>query len=423
MDGSTIRKIQAFEILDSRGNPTVGVKMELSDGTVAFAQVPSGASTGAHEAVELRDNDSRYHGKGVLKAVENVNHTIAPALEGRSVSDQIHIDTLLRDLDGDPQKARLGANALLGVSLAAIKAAAASQGVELYRYLGGVNAVTLPVPLLNVLNGGAHADNNVDIQEFMLVPGGAHSFRDAVRMGSETYHTLKSLMKKKGLRTAVGDEGGFAPDLADDREALSLLIEAIETAGYRPGQDIALALDVAANEIFRDGAYHLGNSTRTAAEMVDYYEKLTTDFPIVSIEDGFFEDDWEGWRLLTERLGTRIQLVGDDLFVTNPERIARGIQAGSANAVLVKLNQIGTVSETLQAIRMTHRAGWNAVVSHRSGETEDTTISDLAVGLNGGQIKTGAPARSERVAKYNRLMVMEGETPSLRYAGWEAFQR
>jgi len=423
MMNDTIRSVQAFEILDSRGNPTLTVRMTLEDGTEAFASVPSGASTGIHEAVELRDGGTRFQGKGVQTAVRHVNEIIAPQVVGMSAGDQADVDHVLQSLDGTLQKSRLGANALLGVSMAALRAAAVSRRVPLYRYIGGAQATTLPVPLLNVLNGGAHADNNVDIQEFMIVPAGAGTFSEAMRMASETYQALKALLKSQGLRTAVGDEGGFAPDLRSDTEALDLLLKAIQTAGLEAGKDIVLALDVAASELYREGTYHVGGERKTAKDMVEWYRTLVEAYPIVSIEDGLAEDDWAGWSDLRQQLGDRIQLVGDDLFVTNPTRIVRGIEENVANAVLIKLNQIGTVSETLEAIHRTHRAGWQAIVSHRSGETEDTTIADLTVGVNGTQIKTGAPARSERVAKYNRLLLIEADDPSLEYAGWEAFHR
>ncbi|MCY0898191.1 MAG: phosphopyruvate hydratase [Firmicutes bacterium] len=419
----TIKSIQAIEILDSRGNPTVAVRVLLEDGSEGVARVPSGASTGAHEAVELRDGGGRYGGKGVLTAVRHVNDVIAPRLVGQRASWQRDIDQQLIQLDGTRQKAKLGANAILGVSMAVMQAAAASYGLPLYRYLGGVKADRLPVPLLNVLNGGAHADNNVDIQEFMIVPAGAPTFSDAVRMASEVYHALKAELKKRGLRTAVGDEGGFAPDLKDNREALDLLMSAMADAGITPGVDMGLALDVAATELYRDGQYVLGGQPHSVAQLIDWYQSLVDAYPIVSIEDGLAEDDWAGWAELNARLGSRIQLVGDDLFVTNPERIQRGIEENVANAVLIKLNQIGTVSETLEAMRMTDQRGWRTVVSHRSGETEDTTIADLTVGANSGQIKTGAPARSERVAKYNRLLFIEADDAGLEYAGWEAFRR
>ncbi|WP_053961088.1 phosphopyruvate hydratase [Sulfobacillus thermosulfidooxidans] len=420
----SISKIQAMEILDSRGNPTVEVYLELEDGTAVVSRVPSGASTGAHEAVELRDNDpSRYGGKGVSLAVKNVNEVIAPAFLGLPVTDQKTMDQRLVELDGDPQKARLGANAILGVSLAILQAGAKVHNQPLYRYIGGLGAALLPVPLLNVLNGGAHADNNVDIQEFMLVPVGAATFREAMRMAQETYQMLKKILQEKNLRTAVGDEGGFAPDLQSNREALDLLLLAMERAGLKPGQDMVLALDVAATEIKQDEGYIFEGTLKTGTELIDYYHQLIRDYPIISIEDGLAEDDWDHWQLLTERLGDQVQLVGDDLFVTNTQRIQRGIEEGCSNAVLIKLNQIGTVTETLDAIRLTHRAGWNAIVSHRSGETEDTTIADLAVAINGSQIKTGAPARGERIAKYNRLLTIEQTDPGLEYAGWEAFRR
>ncbi|MCL4520800.1 MAG: phosphopyruvate hydratase [Firmicutes bacterium] len=422
---STIRAIRAHEILDSRGNPTLAVSLTLQDGITVWSRVPSGASTGAHEAVELRDGGPRYQGKGVQDAVDHVNQRIAPALVGKDVLDMHPIDQTMIDLDGTEQKSNFGANAILGVSLAALIAASQVSGQPLYRHLGGTRACTLPVPQLNVLNGGAHADNNVDIQEFMLIPAGAPSFREALRMATETYHALKGILKAKGFRTAIGDEGGFAPDLESDRQALDLLLEAISQAGYEPGQDIALALDVAANELWsdKDGTYHFAQGLKSSQEMIDFYADLLAHYPIVSIEDGLAEDDWSGWKALTDQVGDRVQLVGDDLFVTNPRRIRRGIEEGTANAVLIKLNQIGTVSETLDAIRMSQDNGWRTVISHRSGETEDTTIADLAVAVNAGQIKTGAPARSERVAKYNRLLLIEDLDPGLSYAGWGAFRR
>ena len=420
---SSIQSIRAFEILDSRGNPTVAVKVVLDGGQEAWARVPSGASTGAHEAIELRDGGSRYNGKGVLSACRNINDVIAPSLIGMAVDEQGRIDQLLRDLDGDPQKARLGANASLGVSLAVLHAAALSHHLPLYRYIGGANARWLPVPLLNVVNGGAHADNNVDIQEFMLVPAGASSFAEAMRMAAETYHALKSLLHQQGLRTAVGDEGGFAPDLEDDRAVLDLLVEAMESAGLKPGEDMALALDIAANELKTSDGYRLRGETKTASQLTAYYRELIEGYPIVSLEDGLAEDDWQGWKDHYQELGGLVQLVGDDIFVTNPARIQKGIAEDSANAVLIKLNQIGTVSETLEAIRLAEAAGWKSIVSHRSAETEDTSIADLSVGMNTGQIKTGAPARSERVAKYNRLLIIEAEDSQLRYAGWGAFGR
>lgn len=420
---SRIHSIRAFEILDSRGNPTVAVKVVLEEGQEAWARVPSGASTGAHEAIELRDGGSRYGGKGVRSACRNINDVIAPSLTGMPVNEQGRIDQLLRDLDGDPQKARLGANASLGVSLAVLHAAARAHQLPLYRYIGGANARWLPVPMLNVVNGGAHADNNVDIQEFMLVPAGASSFAEAMRMASETYQALKSLLHKQGLRTAVGDEGGFAPDLEDDRAVLDLLVEAIEAAGLKPGEDIALALDIAANELKTPDGYRLRGEAKTASQLTTYYRELIEGYPIVSLEDGLAEDDWQGWQDLYQELGGLVQLVGDDIFVTNPTRIQKGIAEDAANAVLIKLNQIGTVSETLEAIRLAEAAGWRSIISHRSAETEDTSIADLSVGMNTGQIKTGAPARSERVAKYNRLLIIEAEDSQLRYAGWGAFGR
>jgi enolase len=423
---TVIAAIQARQILDSRGNPTVEVDVVLEDGEVGRAAVPSGASTGAHEALELRDGDlARYRGQSVEKAVENVNELIAPDLLGHSCEDQSAIDALLLELDGTPNKGKLGANALLGVSLACAKAAALFTGLPLFRYLGGVNARLLPVPLLNVLNGGRHAENSTDFQEFMLVPLGLPSFAEALRAGSEIYHALHDVLKSKDLAIGLGDEGGFAPSLGSNREAVELLVGAIEQAGYRPGSDVAVALDVAATELAEDGHYNLAREGRTmdAGQMVDLYEDWIGAYPIVSIEDGLAEDDWEGWAELTRRLGPRIQLVGDDLFVTNTERLGLGIQSGCANAILVKLNQIGTLTETFGAIDLARSAGYATVISHRSGETEDTTIADLAVGSGAGQIKTGAPARSDRVAKYNQLLRIEemlGE--SARYAGASAFR-
>ena len=402
--------IRAREILDSRGNPTVEVDMELEDGTFARAAVPSGASTGMYEATELRDGDARYGGKGVLAAVENVNTEIADAVIGMDASDQRGIDSLMIALDGTENKNRLGANAILAVSLAAAQAAAQSARLPLYQYLGGANAHVLPVPMMNIMNGGAHADNNVDIQECMIMPVGAPNFREALRMGAEVYQALKSVLKGKGLATAVGDEGGFAPNLPSNEAAIEVICEAIEKAGYRAGEDIALALDVAASEILGDdGLYHLtgDHTAKDAAGMVAYYEGLLAHYPIISIEDGLGEEDWDGWKLLTETLGGKIQLVGDDLFVTNTERLSRGIHKGVANSILIKVNQIGTLTETMEAVEMAKRAGYSAVISHRSGETEDTTIADIAVALNAGQIKTGAPARTERVAKYNQLLRIE----------------
>ncbi len=408
---SVIGDVIGREILDSRGNPTVEAEVQLEDGSVGRAAVPSGASTGAHEAVERRDGGARYGGKGVLTAVEAINGEIFDALSGLDALAQREIDQVLIDLDGTPNKSRLGANAILAVSLATAHAAARSLGLSLYRYLGGPMARLLPTPMMNVLNGGAHADNAVDLQEFMIMPVSATTFADALRMGTEVYHALKAALREKGLSTAIGDEGGFAPDLKSSRQALDFLVAAIEKAGYAPGEDVVLALDAAATEFYRDGAYHLTGEGRTltAEEMVRYYEDLVDSYPIVSIEDGCAEDDWEGWKQLTAALGERCQLVGDDLFVTNPERLARGIEENVANAILVKLNQIGSLSETLETIELAHRSGYATVISHRSGETEDTTIADLAVATNAGQIKTGAPCRSERVAKYNQLLRIEEE--------------
>ncbi|MBI5711165.1 MAG: phosphopyruvate hydratase [Candidatus Eisenbacteria bacterium] len=423
----TITGMKAREILDSRGNPTVEVECLLAGGAVGRAAVPSGASTGEHEALELRDGDkARYLGKGVQKAVRNVAEIVAPRVVGLEAFDQAGLDRVLIELDGTPTKSKLGANAVLGVSLAVAKAAAQALEVPLYRHLGGVHARTLPVPLMNVVNGGKHADNNVDLQEFMIVPLGAPSFREALRWAAETFHTLAGVLKKRGLATAVGDEGGFAPNLQSNEEALKVLVEAIEKSGYRPGEQIALALDPAASEFFKDGAYVLageGGRRLSPAELVDYYAGLVERYPIVSIEDGHAEDDWEGWSLMTKRLGGRIQLVGDDIFVTNIERLSRGIREGVANSILIKLNQIGTVSETLSAIEMAHRAAYTAVISHRSGETEDVTIADLAVGTNAGQIKTGSLCRTDRVAKYNQLLRIEEELGAAAvYAGRGAFR-
>ncbi|MCG9967572.1 phosphopyruvate hydratase [Pelotomaculum terephthalicicum JT] len=407
-----IEDIYAREILDSRGNPTIEVEVVLENGIMGRAAIPSGASTGAYEAVELRDGDSkRYNGKGVLKAVENVNSILAPEIAGYDATDQAGIDRAMLQLDGTPNKGKFGANAILGVSIAAAKAAAEAVGLPLYQYLGGTNAKVLPVPMMNILNGGKHADNNVDIQEFMVMPVGAANFAEALRMNTEIYHTLKSVLKKKGLNTAVGDEGGVAPMLGSNEEALAVIIEAIQATGYQPGEEIALAIDAAASEFFKEGKYVLAaeNKSLTAAEMVDYYTMLVDKYPIISIEDGLAEDDWDGWKMLNERLGKRIQIVGDDLFVTNTERLARGIQLGVANSILIKLNQIGTITETLDAIEMAKQAGFTAVVSHRSGETEDVTIADLVVATNAGQIKSGAPCRTDRVAKYNQLLRIEEE--------------
>lgn len=421
---SAIFEVHGRMILDSRGNPTVEVEVMTEDGEVGRAAVPSGASTGEHEAVELRDGDAgRWKGKGVSKALENVNR-IAEHLVGLDVHDQRAIDQMMIDLDGTDNKGRLGANAILGVSLAVARAAARTLDIPLYRHIGGVGAHVLPVPMLNVLNGGAHADNNVDIQEFMIAPVGAESFAEALRMGTETFHSLKSVLKKRGLATAVGDEGGFAPNLGSNEEALALLVEAIEAAGYTPGSDIRLALDVAASEFCHDGVYKMGDRSLSSAEMVDFYADLCDRYPLYSIEDGLDENDWEGWNLLAQRLGDKVQLVGDDLLVTNTARLSRGIEEGAGNSILIKVNQIGTLTETLDAIRMAHRAGWTTVISHRSGETEDTFIADLAVATNAGQIKTGAPCRSERVAKYNQLLrIAEELDDAAVYAGSSVVRR
>ena len=415
----------AREILDSRGNPTVEVEVGLTDGSVGRAAVPSGASTGAFEAYELRDGDeARYLGKGVTKAVDAVFDELGPAIDDFSADDQRLVDLALIEADGTDNKKSLGANAILGVSLAVAHAAAASAGLPLYRYLGGPTACTLPVPLMNIINGGAHADTGVDIQEFMAVPLGAESFSEGLRWGVEVYHSLKALLKEKGLTTALGDEGGFAPDLPSNADALDLIVEAIERAGYEPGRDVALALDVASTEFFENGVYRFEGKDRTAAEMSAYYADLADRYPLVSIEDPLAEDDWEGWKTLTDELGDRLQLVGDDLFVTNPSRLADGIAKGTANSILVKVNQIGTLTETLDAVQLAQRAGYTAVMSHRSGETEDVTIADLAVATDCGQIKTGAPARSDRVAKYNQLLRIEEELgAAAQYAGRDAFPR
>ena len=405
-----ITDVYAREILDSRGNPTVEVEVYLEDGTISRAAVPSGASTGMFEAVELRDGDkSRYLGKGVLKAVENVNDIIGPAIIGYDATEQVAIDKIMIELDGTPNKGKLGANAILGVSMAVAKAAAESLDLPLFQYLGGTNAKELPVPMMNILNGGAHADNNVDIQEFMIMPVGAENFAQALRMCAEIYHTLKNVLKGKGLATSVGDEGGFAPNLGSNEEALQVICEAIKEAGLEPGKDIMLAIDAASSEFYKDGKYELAGEgkTKTAAEMVDFYEELDNKYPIISIEAGLAEEDSDGWKVLTERLGKKVQLVGDDLFVTNTERLSKGITNDTANAILIKVNQIGTLTETFDAIEMAKRAGYTCVISHRSGETEDATIADIAVAVNAGQIKTGAPARSERVAKYNQLLRIE----------------
>ncbi|MEV0714349.1 phosphopyruvate hydratase [Asanoa sp. NPDC050611] len=422
---ATIEGIVAREILDSRGNPTVEVEVGLDDGTIARAAVPSGASTGAFEALELRDGDKqRYNGKGVEKAVANIEDRIVDQLIGFEASEQRLIDQKMLDIDGTPDKSQLGANAILGVSLAVAKAAAGAAELSLFRYLGGPNAHLLPVPMMNILNGGAHADSNVDVQEFMIAPIGAPTFREAVRSGAEVYHALKSVLKAKGLSTGLGDEGGFAPNLPTNAAALDLIAEAVEKAGYRLGTDIVLALDVAATEFFADGVYTFEGEKRSSDEMSAYYEKLVADYPIVSIEDPLAEDDWSGWAGFTGRVGDRVQIVGDDLFVTNPQRIARGIAERAANAVLVKVNQIGSLTETFDAVDLAHRAGFSTMMSHRSGETEDTTIADLAVAVGSGQIKTGAPARSDRVAKYNQLLRIEEElADAARYAGAGAFPR
>lgn len=422
---TTIKSVRAREILDSRGNPTVEVEVELSDGTLGWAAVPSGASKGTYEALELRDGDpGRFFGKGVLKAVANVNEKIAPAIAGMSPLDQALIDDRLIALDGTPIKARLGANAILGVSLAVARAAANFLGVPLYRCLGGIGAHTLPVPMLNILNGGKHAESSTDLQEFMVVPVRAKSFAHALQMGAEVYQALKKVLKSKGLITLIGDEGGFAPSLSSNKGAVELILAAIEAAGYKPGEECFIALDSAASEFYRDGSYVLTKegTTLTSAEMVDYYVKWINSYPIISIEDGMAEDDWAGWQQLMKKVGDRVQIVGDDLYVTNTERLARGIHEKASNSILIKPNQIGTLTETLTAIDMAKKVGWTTVISHRSGETEDTTISDLAVGMNTGLIKAGAPCRSERVAKYNRLLRIEGELgESAKYAGAEAF--
>ena len=424
---SVIELVYAREVLDSRGNPTVEVEVALESGAVGRAIVPSGASTGAFEAVELRDGDKgRYIGKGVEKAVANVNEIIAPELEGMDAFDQPAIDALMIELDGTHNKGKLGANAILGVSMAVARAAAEELGLPLFQYIGGVNAKQLPVPMMNILNGGEHADNSVDVQEFMILPVGAKSFREGLRMGAEVFHSLKKVLSERGLACGVGDEGGFAPNLGSNREALELIVEAIEKAEYKPGDDVRLGLDVAATEMYdkETKLYDLKHEGKklTAEQMVDLYEEWVNNFPIVTIEDGLDEEDWDGWKVLTDRLGKKVQLVGDDLFVTNTERLERGIEAGVANSILIKVNQIGTITETLDAIEMAKRAGYTAVISHRSGETEDTTIADLAVAVNAGQIKTGAPSRTDRVAKYNQLLRIEemvGE--QARYCGMKSF--
>ncbi len=427
-----ITDVFAREILDSRGNPTVEVEVELENGVIGRAAVPSGASTGAFEAVELRDGDkARYLGKGVLKAVENVNEIIAPEVIGMDARDQVAIDELMIELDGTPNKAKLGANAILGVSLAVAHAAAESAGLPLYQYIGGANAKTLPVPMMNIINGGKHADNNVDIQEFMVMPVGANSFREALRMCAEVFHNLRTVLKAKGYNTAVGDEGGFAPNLKSNEEALQVIVEAITKAGYKPGEEFFIAIDAACTEMYEEakakgeeGSYFFWKSgfTKTKEEMVEFWADLVNRYPIISLEDGMSEEDWDGWKLLTDKLGEKIQLVGDDLFVTNTERLERGIKKGVANSILIKVNQIGTLTETLDSIQMANRAGYTAVVSHRSGETEDVTIADLVVAVNAGQIKTGAPSRTDRVAKYNQLLrIEEGLGSMSKYLGMKTF--
>ena len=422
---SIITQVYAREILDSRGNPTVEVEVILEDGTMGRAAVPSGASTGVHEAVELRDGDKkRYVGKGVMKAVENVNDIIAEALIGLDATRQIEIDELLIRLDETPNKAKLGANAILGVSMAVAKAAANYVGLPLYQYLGGTNAHELPVPMMNILNGGSHADNNVDIQEFMIMPVGAKSFSECLRMNVEIYHALKGILKAKGLSTGLGDEGGFAPNLESNAEALDVIMEAIAKAGYKAGKDIMLAMDVAASEFYKDGKYHMlaEGAPKTSTQMVNYLADLVAKYPIISIEDGLAEDDWKGWAALTKKLGDKVQLVGDDLFVTNAARLQMGIDKDVANAILIKVNQIGTLTETFRAVELAKRHGYTAIVSHRSGETEDVTMSDIAVALNAGQIKSGAPARTDRVAKYNQLLRIEEDLgPAATYGGMEVF--
>jgi enolase len=422
---SIITDIYAREVLDSRGNPTIEVEVYLESGAKGVALVPSGASTGEYEAVELRDGDKdRYFGKGVLKAVDNVNEIIAPELVYFDATDQVGIDETLIELDGTENKGKLGANAILGVSMAVARAAADHLDISLYEYLGGFNAKTLPTPMMNILNGGEHADNNVDIQEFMVMPVGAESFTEALRTGAEIFHTLKKVLQEKGLNTAVGDEGGFAPNLGSNEEAITIILEAIEKAGYKPGEEVKLALDVAASEIYKDGNYHLSGEgvTKTSEEMVAWYGELAAKYPIVSIEDGLDENDWAGWEKLTEAIGDRVQLVGDDLFVTNTKKLSEGISRNVGNSILIKVNQIGTLTETFDAIELAKRAGYTAVISHRSGETEDTTIADIAVATNAGQIKTGAPSRTDRVAKYNQLLRIEDELGATAlYAGESAF--
>ncbi|MBU6164488.1 MAG: phosphopyruvate hydratase [Actinomycetales bacterium] len=421
---SSIKSIKSREILDSRGNPTIEVDVALSDGAFGRAAVPSGASTGAFEAAELRDGGERYLGKGVRQAAANIEKLIAPRVVGQNPFEQQIIDKLMIEIDGTPNKSKLGANAILGVSLAVARAAANSKKLPFYAFIGGYDANLLPVPMMNILNGGAHADTNVDIQEFMIAPIGAQTFGESLQWGAEIYHALKSVLKKRGLATSIGDEGGFAPNLESNRAALDLIVEAIGKAGYKPKEEIALAMDVAATEFFKDGKYEFEGSQLSSDEMISYYKSLVDSYPLVSIEDPLSEDDWAGWIQITKDLGNQVQLVGDDLFVTNPERLAKGIKNGAANALLVKVNQIGTLTETLDAVKMAHDAGYRSMMSHRSGETEDTTIADLAVAANCGQIKTGAPARSERVAKYNQLLRIEEELGSrARYAGRAAFPR
>jgi enolase len=421
---TSIKSVKAREILDSRGNPTIEVDVALSDGAFGRAAVPSGASTGAFEAAELRDGGERYLGKGVRQAASNIEKLIAPSVVGQNPFEQQVLDKLMIEIDGTPNKSKLGANAILGVSLAVARAAANSKKLPFYTFIGGSDANLLPVPMMNILNGGAHADTNVDIQEFMIAPIGAQTFGESLQWGAEIYHALKSVLKKRGLATSIGDEGGFAPNLESNRAALDLIVEAIGKAGYKPKEEIALAMDVAATEFFKDGKYEFEGSQLSSDEMISYYKSLVDSYPLVSIEDPLSEDDWAGWIQITKDLGSQVQLVGDDLFVTNPERLAKGIKNGAANALLVKVNQIGTLTETLDAVKMAHDAGYRSMMSHRSGETEDTTIADLAVAANCGQIKTGAPARSERVAKYNQLLRIEEELGSrARYAGRAAFPR
>ncbi|MFM9141715.1 MAG: phosphopyruvate hydratase [Actinomycetota bacterium] len=421
---TSIKSIKSREILDSRGNPTIEVDVSLSDGAFGRAAVPSGASTGAFEAAELRDGGERYLGKGVRQAASNIEKLIAPKVIGINPFDQRELDNAMIEIDGTPNKSKLGANAILGVSLAVARAAANSKKLPFYAFIGGSDANLLPVPMMNILNGGAHADTNVDIQEFMIAPIGAKTFSESLQWGAEIYHALKAVLKKRGLATSIGDEGGFAPNLESNRAALDLIVEAIGKAGYKPKDEIALAMDVAATEFFKDGKYEFEGSRLSADEMISYYQSLVDSYPLVSIEDPLSEDDWDGWIKITKELGDRVQLVGDDLFVTNPERLAKGIKNGAANALLVKVNQIGTLTETLDAVKLAHDAGYRSMMSHRSGETEDTTIADLAVAANCGQIKTGAPARSERVAKYNQLLRIEEELGSrARYAGRAAFPR